>query len=221
MRKNDRIGFTVGTTATPLIHTCGPTHCITPSGYSVHFIARPGLIHAASSKQSLSLAVSSYPLSSLSVSGPRVAYLFGKPTFSYHDKGTSDPSGNFDIMGLNRSLKILVAEDDDINFMFIEYLFSNSGHVLVRALNGKHATEIFEKQPDFDIILMDLKMPVMSGFEATRIIKSIAPRIPVIALTAYVFDDDRQRAMHAGCDDFIVKPYTMENLFDRIKRLVS
>jgi CheY-like chemotaxis protein len=68
---------------------------------------------------------------------------------------------------------------------------------------------------------MDLKMPVMSGFEATKIIKNIFPSIPIIALTAYVFEDDRQKAMSAGCDDFIVKPYRMEDLFERIIRLVS
>jgi CheY-like chemotaxis protein len=120
-----------------------------------------------------------------------------------------------------RPLKILVAEDDDINYMFVDYLFSNSKHNLTRARNGHQAVEMFNEQKDFDIILMDLKMPIMSGFEATSIIKKTHPKIPIIALTAHVFQEEIDKAMNAGCDDFIAKPYRMEDLFKKIVKLVS
>ena len=128
---------------------------------------------------------------------------------------------HFDIEAFKKPLKILVAEDDDINYMFIEYLFINSKHKLTRAINGQLAVNVFNEQPDFDIILMDLKMPVMSGDEAARIIKSTHPKVPIIALTAHVFSEDRIKAINAGCDDFIAKPYRMEDLYEKIINLVS
>jgi CheY-like chemotaxis protein len=130
-------------------------------------------------------------------------------------------SEDYNIEDLEKSLKILVAEDDDINFMFVEYLFINSKHKLTRAVNGQDAVNIINKQPDFDLILMDLKMPVMSGFEASKIIKNKFPGIPILALTAYVFSEDRQKAIESGCDDLIVKPYKMEDLFEKIAKFVK
>ena len=148
-------------------------------------------------------------------------FYFDIPYFPISDYSGNDSPSNVNIENLPKKLRILVAEDDDINYMFIEYLFSNSKHSLIRALNGQEAVDFYSKEKDFDIILMDLKMPVMSGFEATKIIKSIFSGIPIIALTAYVFEDDRQKAMNSGCDDFIVKPYRMEDLFEKIIKLVS
>ncbi len=151
----------------------------------------------------------------------RTHFFFSIPYFPVNGIVNNESPSNISIENLNKTLKILVAEDDDINFMFLEYLFNNSKHKLVRAINGQAAVDIYNEQKDFDIILMDLKMPVMSGFEATRIIKKSFSGIPIIALTAYVFEDDRQKAVNSGCDDFIVKPYRMEDLFEKIIRLVS
>jgi len=122
---------------------------------------------------------------------------------------------------IDRPIKILVAEDDDANYMFLHYLFVNSKHSLTRAHNGKEAVEAFININDFDLILMDLKMPVMSGYEATEIIKKKFPKIPIIAYTAYAFEDDRQKAMNAGCDDFIQKPFKKEVLIEKILKLVE
>jgi CheY-like chemotaxis protein len=151
----------------------------------------------------------------------QIHYYFNIPYFPTGDFVSSENTSNLNIEDISKSLRILIAEDDDINYMFIEYLFNNSKHKLVRAINGQEAVDIINKDTNFDIILMDLKMPIMSGFEATKIIKSIAPDIPIIALTAYVFEDDKQKAMNSGCDDFIVKPYRMEDLFNKIIRLVG
>jgi signal transduction histidine kinase len=148
-------------------------------------------------------------------------FFFSIPYFPVNGIASNESPSNINIENLSKTLKILVAEDDDINYMFLEYLFNSSKHKLVRAINGQEAIDICTDHKDFDIILMDLKMPVMSGFEATRIIKKGFSGVPVIALTAYVFEDDRQKAMSSGCDDFIVKPYRMEDLFEKIIRLVT
>jgi CheY-like chemotaxis protein len=124
------------------------------------------------------------------------------------------------IENIAKSLKILIAEDDDINYVFIEYLFHDSKHKLTRALNGQEAIDLIKNSSDFDIIFMDLKMPVISGFEATRVIKNKFPELPVIAISAYVSQDDMKKAKESGCDDFIVKPYSIESLHKIIIKFV-
>jgi len=100
--------------------------------------------------------------------------------------------------------KILVAEDNDSNYILMTYILKNH-YEYVRAINGKEAVELVEtEQPA--LVLMDLKMPVMDGLEATRLIKAKHPDLPVLAITANAFDSDRQKAMEAGCDDFMSKP---------------
>jgi CheY-like chemotaxis protein len=85
------------------------------------------------------------------------------------------------------------------------------------ATNGKQAVELFEKHNNIDLILMDIKMPVMSGLEATQIIKKSKPGIPVIAITAYAMHGDENKALEAGCDDYITKPAGKEKLLQVIQ----
>jgi len=100
--------------------------------------------------------------------------------------------------------KILIAEDNDSNYILMTYILK-SHYEYIRAKNGKEAVEMAESESP-DLILMDLKMPVMDGLEATRQIKEQKPDMPIIALTANAFDSDRQMAIEAGCDDFMSKP---------------
>lgn len=120
-----------------------------------------------------------------------------------------------------RPLNILVAEDDDINFMFVKCLFVNSKINLVRAVNGKEAVDLCTGPKEFDMIFMDLKMPFMSGLEATTIIKGKYPELPIIAITAYGFEEDKQKALNAGCDDFISKPFKRETLLEKMIKYSS
>ena len=90
----------------------------------------------------------------------------------------------------------------------------------VRAKNGQEAVEKVEKD-SFDIVLMDIKMPVMDGLEATKAIKAIRPELPIVALTANAFDSDRQLAMDAGCDDFLSKPVSSELCLKTIKKFLG
>ncbi len=113
------------------------------------------------------------------------------------------------------NINVLVAEDDDANFFFVHELLSEYFVNIHRASNGDEAIELVRSSnPNFDIVLMDIKMPGKDGFEATREIKKIRKELPIIAQTAYAFSADKDKAMAAGCDDYISKP------IDRLK-LVS
>ena len=96
--------------------------------------------------------------------------------------------------------RILVAEDNDSNFILMSYILKKD-YQYERAKNGQEAVDMIEAG-GFDIVLMDVKMPLMDGLEATKIIKEKHPDLPIIALTANAFDSDRQLALSAGCDDF-------------------
>ena len=115
--------------------------------------------------------------------------------------------------------KILVAEDNDSNFILMSYILKKK-YDFARAKNGQEAVEMVD-QGQYDIVLMDIKMPVMDGLEATRQIKEKHPELPVVALTANAFDSDRQLAMDAGCSDFLSKPVSSEVCLETIKRIVG
>ena len=100
--------------------------------------------------------------------------------------------------------RILVAEDNDSNYMLMTYILKRD-YEFFRARNGQEAVELAQSEHP-DMVLMDMKMPVMDGFEATRQIKAACPDIPIIALTANAFDTDRARATAAGCVGFVSKP---------------
>lgn len=105
---------------------------------------------------------------------------------------------------------ILIAEDTDSNYLLLSIILRKKFQ-LVRALNGKEAIDLFLKERP-ELILMDLKMPVMDGLEATRTIRRMDANIPIIALTANAFDSDRQKSIEAGCSDYMSKPIIASEL---------
>ena len=113
---------------------------------------------------------------------------------------------------------ILVVEDIDLNFLYISELLKPTGAMIVHAVNGKEAVERCQKEDNIDLVLMDIYMPVMNGYEATRQIKSMRPGLPIVAQTAYAMAEDRKRAVEAGCDDFIAKPIGKDELLFKIDR---
>lgn len=113
---------------------------------------------------------------------------------------------------------LLIAEDEDSNFILLEELLSNTNIRILRAVNGVEAVEICKSRQNIDLILMDLKMPVMDGYEATKQIKGFSPNIPIIAQTAYTNVKDRNKAFDCGCSDFISKPYKIERLLSKIRK---
>ena len=115
--------------------------------------------------------------------------------------------------------RLLIAEDNDSNYILMTYILKNH-YEFERACNGKEAVELAQKG-GFDLVLMDIKMPVMDGLEATKAIKEKHPDLPVIALTANAFDSDRQLAMEAGCDDFLSKPVSSDLCLQTIKKFIG
>ena len=126
-----------------------------------------------------------------------------------------------------RGMHILLAEDNELNMEIAEFLLQNEGAVVTKAWNGQEAVELFEKSRpgEFDVILMDIMMPVMNGHEAVKRIRSLdredANVIPVIAMTANAFTEDRLKAKEAGMDEHIAKPVDVELLVKVIHKLVS
>lgn len=110
---------------------------------------------------------------------------------------------------------ILVAEDIDSNFILVDILLRVE-YTIIRANNGMEAVKLYQEiQPN--IVLMDIQMPIMNGLEATKSIRSMDPDIPIIALTAFAFDSDREEFMNAGGTDYIVKPLDPPQLRAKVK----
>ena len=126
-----------------------------------------------------------------------------------------------------KGLHILLAEDNELNMEIAEFVLQNVGADVTKAWNGQEAVELFRKseQGGFDIILMDIMMPVMNGYEATKMIRSLdredAKTIPIIAMTANAFTEDRLKAKEAGMNEHIVKPLDVELLIKVIHKLVE
>jgi len=117
----------------------------------------------------------------------------------------------------DRNLKVLVAEDDEGSFIYLTKILKKYNWNIIRTTTGRQTIEKFKEQPDIDLILMDIKMPDLDGYEATRQIKTINPEVPIIAQTAYAMKGDRQKALDAGCDEYISKPINKEMLFEKIR----
>ena len=126
-----------------------------------------------------------------------------------------------------KGLNILLAEDNELNMEIAEFMLQNEGAHVSKAWNGQEAIEVFKKSEpgEFDVILMDIMMPIMNGYEATKIIRSLdredAKVIPIIAMTANAFTEDRIRAKEAGMDEHVAKPVDVELLVKVIHKLVK
>ncbi|MGQ1786885.1 MULTISPECIES: hybrid sensor histidine kinase/response regulator [unclassified Saccharicrinis] len=114
----------------------------------------------------------------------------------------------------------LIAEDEEDNFRYLEVALSISNASLIWARTGVEAVDIFKRIDNIDLVLMDIKMPEMDGYDATRAIKKQNPNVPVIAQTAYAMSEEREKSIVAGCDDYIAKPIGYEDLLSTINKYV-
>ena len=114
---------------------------------------------------------------------------------------------------------ILIAEDTDSNYVLVKAILGKL-YRLERAKDGMEAVTMFEELHP-ELILMDMKMPNLGGLDATKIIRELSPKTPIIALTAYAYEHDKQAAIDAGCNDFLTKPYTQEVLKEMIKKYLK
>lgn len=115
--------------------------------------------------------------------------------------------------------RILVAEDTESNFLLLSIILRKEYKVF-RARNGQEAVEIYAAEHP-DLILMDIKMPLMDGLTATGIIRKNNKTVPIIALTANAYDSDRDKAFEAGCDNYMAKPILAGLLIEMIKKYLD
>lgn len=116
---------------------------------------------------------------------------------------------------------ILIAEDDYTNRILLEAMLQSTKAQLTIVTNGQDVLKIMEEVSRIDLVLLDIRMPEMNGLEVARIIRLIYPNIPILAQTAYAFDNDREAALAAGCDDYISKPFRREEILEKINHLLN
>jgi CheY-like chemotaxis protein len=130
-------------------------------------------------------------------------------------------NNNFSLSSDNlKDIQVLVAEDEESSFRYIEKMLHEVGITVLRAVNGQEAIDITNSNENIQLIIMDIKMPVKNGIEATREIKKLKPLLPIIATTAFMMPGDRQIYQEAGCNDYISKPLKQKELFLMIEKYV-
>ena len=117
---------------------------------------------------------------------------------------------------------VLIAEDEESNYKVLELMLQRRfSAVVLRAQNGRQAVDQCQKNADIQLVIMDIKMPVMDGFEATKLIKAFKPQLPVIGLTAYGLSGDKMRVLEAGCDAYISKPFKTNELLGLVSNFLK
>jgi CheY-like chemotaxis protein/anti-sigma regulatory factor (Ser/Thr protein kinase) len=119
---------------------------------------------------------------------------------------------------LKAGTKILIAEDDFASYLYIQKALMGDGVTFIRTTNGEDTVDAVKNNSDISAVLMDIKMPGMSGLEATRKIRDFNMSIPIIAQTAYSLSGDRELAIEAGCNDYISKPLNRKELQNLINK---
>jgi len=120
-----------------------------------------------------------------------------------------------------KNLKILIVEDDEISYSLLTRTLQQISHEVIHAITGVEAVEACRNNPDIDLVLMDIRMPKMDGNEATRQIRQFNKDVIIIAQTAYAFTGDSEKAIEAGCNDYISKPIDKTLLYELIKKHIN
>jgi CheY-like chemotaxis protein len=108
--------------------------------------------------------------------------------------------------------RILIAEDEEDNYELVKIFLRKLNIQLIHAWDGEQALALCQQNPDLALILMDIRMPIMDGYETTRRIRETDKNIPIIALTAHALEEERRLCLEAGCNDFLRKPVSREQL---------
>ena len=117
--------------------------------------------------------------------------------------------------------KILIAEDDWISSQYLNRLLASTNITVIHAENGKEAVELVKNTPDIDLILMDIRMPIMGGIEAIKLIKKIRPDLPIIAQTAFAYNEEKKTILSVGCNDYLTKPIEEDKLNELINKYLQ
>ena len=156
-----------------------------------------------------------------SESGKGSTFFFMIPCrdLSWHiSRGTM---GDAQVLDFLHNKTILLVEDEESNFLLIKTIMKHSEATLLWSKNGKEGIEMIDAHDEISLVLMDIKMPVMDGYEATRISKTIRPKLPVIAMTAHALYGDEEKAFESGFDNYIPKPINKNLLFSILEQYLS
>lgn len=123
-----------------------------------------------------------------------------------------------DIWNHLKKLKIIIAEDNDVSLMLLQNYLQDFSSEILTAKNGIEALEVAQKNPDVDVIFMDMKMPELNGYKATRLIREFNKEVIIIAQTAYALNEERLKAFDAGCNDYIAKPFSDVEICDLLNK---
>lgn len=115
---------------------------------------------------------------------------------------------------------ILIAEDSELNFILLKKNIEPWGASIIWAKDGRQIIDIVENNNTIDLILMDLSMPEMDGYTATKILRKKGSQIPIIAQSSFISESEIERVFEAGCNDYITKPFKREELFNKINALI-
>lgn len=118
----------------------------------------------------------------------------------------------------DKDMKILIVEDDVTSEKMLEIMIENYCKSPLIAKNGLEAVQLCKGNPDIDFVLMDIKLPKLDGYEATKLIRQFNKDIIIFAQTAYALPGDREKAIEAGCNDYISKPYSQSKLIGLIDK---
>ncbi len=149
--------------------------------------------------------------------GKGSTFYFMIPVGAIEPEALDSNSSNNKVINYNTN-KVLIVEDDDSSYEFLKIILENKGINIIRAPNGKDAIRLCKLKKDISIVLMDVNMPELNGYEATKKIKKLRPKLPVIAQTAYALSGDKEKALKAGCDDYITKPINKNELYHLIEK---
>jgi CheY-like chemotaxis protein len=120
-----------------------------------------------------------------------------------------------------KPITILISEDEINNYKYLQAILESKNITLLRATDGFEAVNICENNPNIDLVLMDIKMPVMDGIEALKRIRKFRANLPIIAQTAYALEHDRQEFLAMGFTDYIAKPIVKEELLKMINQVIN
>jgi len=158
-----------------------------------------------------------------SETGKGSAFYFTIPynTLSVNKKDKNNVISAGEIENKSKRLNILLVEDDEISILLINAMFERTNFNILQAKNGIEAVELCQNKQDIDLILMDIRMPEMDGYEATRQIRKFNKDVIIIAQTAFALSGDKEKSIEAGCNEYITKPITKGKLFAVIQKTIK
>ena len=115
---------------------------------------------------------------------------------------------------------ILIAEDMEMNFVLLKKTLEQTRANILRAKNGKELVDLIKSGKQIDVVLLDMGMPVMDGYEATKQLREEGCQVPIIAQTAFALNNEKDRVLDVGCNDYVEKPIKKEVLFEKINKLI-